>query len=398
MLRPLLIIEKEIAALGEGRTALRAAVALKHEAMKGRNHSSAIAAAGAIPPLVALLGKDSQEELQDEAAAALRALCLGSDENRSDVLAAGAVPPLVALLSSESAETQEQAAGLLASLAMNGETASAIVAASGLLPLIRLCAERSCGIKFEAASALRNLAAHPSLHHAIIEAGAAPVLIGIQQGAASATRSAAQGALKLLVPGPATAPLAPQPSAPPLPSPPPPPTHPCSLEPVPGFVTTSGAPVTNPCSLEPVPGFLQGAWIRHYIRRAIDEIGTLGPPCSHPVLYVQTPHAFVDVRPWHGPANEGATMAFAGVTTTLSVLPPGAGSWAFGGARRVSWHACHNWGPPQPEYEACWAEALGGSPRATEALGGSPRATEDVGDFAPVDAWSGTVWLALDWP
>lgn len=364
----MLLIAKEIAALGEGRTAMRAATALKHEAMKGRDHSSAIAAAGAIPPLVALLGPDSPAELQDEAAAALRALCLGSDENRSDVLAAGAVPPLVALLSSESAETQEQAAGLLASLAMNGETAAAIVTASGLRPLIRLCAERRCGVQFEAASALRNLAAHSPLHHAIIEAGATPVLEGIRHGAASATRSAAQGALKLLAPGPATAPLAPQPSALPLHSSPPPPTH--------------------PCSLEPVPGFLQGAWIRHYIRRAIDEIGTLGPPCTHPVLYVQTPHAFVDVRPWHGPASKGATMAFAGVTTTLSVLPPGAGSWAFGGARRVSWHACHNWGPPQPEYEACWAEALSGSPRATE----------DVGDFAPVDAWSGTVWLALDWP
>ena len=54
-------------------------------------------AAGAIPPLVALLGTGSTAALQEVAACALRNLAL-SAENQAVVASAGAIPHLVALL------------------------------------------------------------------------------------------------------------------------------------------------------------------------------------------------------------------------------------------------------------------------------------------------------------
>ena len=142
-------------------------------------------------------------------------------------------------------------------------------------------------------------------------------------------------------------------------------------------------------TLPPVPYFLQGAWSRRYIQRATED-GSWGPRSTAPVRYIQTPYAFVDVRawkdegvPWKDPSR---VMAFAGITTTTDTLPPGAGSWtAGGGAPRVSWHACHNWGPAA-DVEACWRSALSGAPVPTG----------DVGDFLPVDGWAGAVWRERD--
>ena len=93
-------------------------------------------------------------------------------------------------------------------------------------------------------------------------------------------------------------------------------------------------------TLEPVPQFLQGTWVRRYIRRATGEDGSLGPPNTAPVRYIQTPHAFVDVRPWQPDDGTSSTMAFAGVTTTSVTLPPGAGSWASGSSARKKTRIC----------------------------------------------------------
>ena len=71
-------------------------------------------------------------------------------------------------------------------------------------------------------------------------------------------------------------------------------------------------------SLPTVPVELQGAWKRRYIRRRTTAGGALGPECTAPVIYVQTPLAFVDVRAWHGRPSDpqgGKMMAFGGVTT-----------------------------------------------------------------------------------
>jgi hypothetical protein len=137
----------------------------------------------------------------------------------------------------------------------------------------------------------------------------------------------------------------------------------------------------------PVPPFLQGVWSRRFIKR-IDGEGNVGPPNPSPVRYVQTPHAFVDVRSIGEGTLPGTTcMAFAGVTTASATPPPGAGSWAGGGgAKRVYWHACHQFGGQQEDSEGCWEAALGGTPRETE----------DVGDFLPLEGWTGNVWRETD--
>ena len=204
-----LIIAREITALSAGGyQTMRAATALKHAAAQ-RQNADAIVAAGAVPLLTRWLQSDGTPELQDECAAALRALCLGNDANRNAVRNAGAVPLLVALLADQStaAETQEQAAGLLSSLAMQCESACAIVAGGGVAPLLRACASGCNGIELDATSALRGLAAHPECHHALVEA--VPTLKAMRDGGSRNVAKMAAAALELLEAAPAATPPGP---------------------------------------------------------------------------------------------------------------------------------------------------------------------------------------------
>ena len=101
----------------------------------------------------------------------------GADENRITIAAAGAVPPLIALLASSSVEVQRAAAGALCNLAGNstnagptciimrrtfaccaGEVETQIAASGAIAPLIALLASPSSEIQLAAAWALRNLA------------------------------------------------------------------------------------------------------------------------------------------------------------------------------------------------------------------------------------------------
>jgi hypothetical protein len=73
--------------------------------------SAAIASAGGIPPIVALLLSPSAR-LPREAAGAL--VNLSADvENRVPIASSGGIPPLVALLALLSVDTQEAAASVL---------------------------------------------------------------------------------------------------------------------------------------------------------------------------------------------------------------------------------------------------------------------------------------------
>ena len=96
---------------------------------------AAIAAAGAILPLVRLLGSAS-EGVQEQAARALEILAVNSDDNPAAIAAADAIPPLVRLLGSRSAGVQERAAGL-ANLAVTDANRAALAAAGAILPLVR---------------------------------------------------------------------------------------------------------------------------------------------------------------------------------------------------------------------------------------------------------------------
>eukprot|EP00798_Chlamydomonas_sp_ICE-L_P011309 gene11309-biopygen12760 len=92
-----------------------------------------IAAAGAFPPLVALLSTGTSASVQWQAAAALIALTTDHDDKRK-VAAADAIPPLVALLStSTSASVQEQAAAALIALTTDNVDNQQKVAAVGAM-------------------------------------------------------------------------------------------------------------------------------------------------------------------------------------------------------------------------------------------------------------------------
>jgi hypothetical protein len=132
------------------------------------------AAAGAFPALVALLGPGtgSSPNVQDFAAIALQNLA-ASAEHDDAIAAAGAIPPLVLLLKSEYA--QASAAYALQNLALKPENQSAI-AAAGAIPMLVLLLEDSDDDdnRLEAvAGALCNLAhQHAQNAAAIVAAGA----------------------------------------------------------------------------------------------------------------------------------------------------------------------------------------------------------------------------------
>ncbi|KAG1665194.1 hypothetical protein FOA52_002595 [Chlamydomonas sp. UWO 241] len=99
--------------------------------------AATIAAAGAIPPLVQLLGA-GDTKVQRAATFALG--CLSKDPDIAIAIgAAGAIPPLVNLLGSACEATDMNAAGLLRDLAeVNDEIVVTIAAAGAIPPLVQL--------------------------------------------------------------------------------------------------------------------------------------------------------------------------------------------------------------------------------------------------------------------
>jgi hypothetical protein len=141
---------------------------------------AAIAAAGAIPQLVRLLGTGSTAAVQLSAAASLLKLAEVA-EHAAIIAAAGAVPPFVQLLGPGSnPSVQLNAAGTLAALAASAETAAAIVAAGAIPPLLQMLDSDSSTTDMltNTIAALRQLASKNIAAAATIaSAGAIPALI-----------------------------------------------------------------------------------------------------------------------------------------------------------------------------------------------------------------------------
>ncbi|KAG1674399.1 hypothetical protein FOA52_012926 [Chlamydomonas sp. UWO 241] len=140
-----------------------------------------IAAAGAIPRLVQLLGPHSTATVQRAAASALCSLAYGHTENQSAI--AGAIPRLVQLLGCGSAENvQVASAQALANLAAWHAVNQSKIVASGAVPtLVQLLGpESSEDVQQAAADALSDLAAsHADNQAAITAAGAIPALANL---------------------------------------------------------------------------------------------------------------------------------------------------------------------------------------------------------------------------
>jgi len=200
------------------------------------DNQSAIAKAGGITPVVALLTSESSVT-QQYAAAGLQSLARDHTENQIALAKAGAIAPLVDILGSDSAATQEHAVGALLSLAshdidsrnavvrrliavldlrnalsqMNAAEAlavlaarsddnrKAITAAHAIEPLVRLLGDgrrvRASTPQESAAAVLADLARSSDNKKAIVGAGGVNPLIAMLSSDSIATQTYASGAL-----------------------------------------------------------------------------------------------------------------------------------------------------------------------------------------------------------
>lgn len=115
-----------------------AAEAVKEMAKGNKKNQDAIAAEGAIAPLVAMLGSPSAQ-MQANAAGALANLARGNQPNQSAIAKTGAVAPLCALVREGSAETKDQSASALWALSTdNAPNKDTIAKLGGIDPLVGL--------------------------------------------------------------------------------------------------------------------------------------------------------------------------------------------------------------------------------------------------------------------
>jgi hypothetical protein len=144
----------------------------------------AIAAAGAIPQLVQLLGPGSTHDLQQGAAAALTNLGYQNDVNKAAIASAGAIPPLVQLRSGSPADVQEAAVRALVSLSYHDDNAVTIAASGAIPSLVQLLTGSPAGVQEMAAGLLGELARNNAEKGVVIaNAGAIPPLIQLNTGA-----------------------------------------------------------------------------------------------------------------------------------------------------------------------------------------------------------------------
>mmetsp|Transcript_11594 Transcript_11594/g.37171 ORF Transcript_11594/g.37171 Transcript_11594/m.37171 type:complete len:301 (-) Transcript_11594:105-1007(-) len=146
---------------------------------------SAVVAGGALPELVAMLG-EAEPWRQALAAAAVHALAVDDPTTDDDnfhslaICEAGAVAPLVRLLGVDSEEVQASATGALAQLAENPICQQMIAAAGALPPLLKLATFGGDVPRLLAVAALDVLSVNnPLVHQELLTSGAPRVLQGL---------------------------------------------------------------------------------------------------------------------------------------------------------------------------------------------------------------------------
>jgi hypothetical protein len=150
---------------------------------------------GAIPLLVPLLGPGYPEKSRNNAALLLCFLANSAD-NSSAIGAAGAIPPLARMLLDPGSSTHQRynAAEVLARLSDNAENAGKIAAAGAIRPLVQLDPETPEDVQFWGCLGLSILAQHAVENAAAIaDAGAIPRLVQLL-GSCSSVRVQAASA------------------------------------------------------------------------------------------------------------------------------------------------------------------------------------------------------------
>ena len=161
---------------------LKIAEALAALVVRSTAERLAVEKAGAVKPLVTLLGDGHGEPgPAQQAAAGVLAELVRTQESRRAAVAAGGVAPLVAMLQSAAVDTRAAAAGALARLATSRE-ASSTIGAVGIEPLVILLKETGDGVaeanaRRHAASTLWYLVADEANAGAAVALGAVTSLV-----------------------------------------------------------------------------------------------------------------------------------------------------------------------------------------------------------------------------
>ncbi|KAG1670962.1 hypothetical protein FOA52_011397 [Chlamydomonas sp. UWO 241] len=146
------------------------------------SNRAVLAAAGAIPPLVRLLGPEVPVDVQMNSAAVLSTLADHNTANAFSIATAGAIAPLVRLLRSPGAfkSVHLNASGALVALVESdiAQIAAGIAAAGAIPPLVKLLGSDSPAmLQQNAARLLGSLAQHAEYAASIAGAGAVRPLV-----------------------------------------------------------------------------------------------------------------------------------------------------------------------------------------------------------------------------
>lgn len=115
-----------------------AAVALADLARDNETLQLAIAAGGAIKPLIVMIGDFSEGDAQNAACSALATLAQGCHANQEGIAQLNGIPPLVELIKSNRSRTHEDASRALSLLAMHDDYKAQITHTGGIEPLVAL--------------------------------------------------------------------------------------------------------------------------------------------------------------------------------------------------------------------------------------------------------------------
>ena len=158
---------------------MKAAESLAILAARSAANRAAIAVAGAIVPLVGLLGDGRNVSTsQVHAAAGLCDLARAS-ENKSAIVTAGGVAPLVRMLASSHPGAQSHACGALAHLASTAAAQQLIAEHNGIVSLVGHLASERVVTAHAAAQALWHLAVAVTNKATVVKAGGIPKLVAL---------------------------------------------------------------------------------------------------------------------------------------------------------------------------------------------------------------------------
>lgn len=197
------VVKRLVAVLEERSAAaqMKSAEALAVLASRNAENRKAITAAGAIKPLVTLLGdgRRAKEETPQERSAAVLADLAKYGENKLAIVEAGGVPPLVAMLSLDACvSAQTHSSGAIFQLAALGGNREAIVKAGGITQLVALLSKGSPEAKKYSAGALWHLNSVAENKEATFNAGAIPPLVAVLNSKSGEAREYASGVLSIL--------------------------------------------------------------------------------------------------------------------------------------------------------------------------------------------------------